>query len=194
MSRLLLFNKPFGVLCQFSGETKSPTLANYMSQKGVYAAGRLDKDSEGLLLLTDDGKLQHRITDPKHSLEKTYWVQVEGSIDDRALGMLRVGVDLKDGRTRPASARAISAPDRLWPRDPPIRVRKSVPDSWLSMTITEGRNRQVRRMTSAVGFPTLRLIRVQIGPWQLGELAPGKWVDGELFLLPHRSKQRRQNG
>ncbi len=194
MSRLLLFNKPFGVHCQFSGETDVPTLANYISQKGVYAAGRLDKDSEGLLLLTDDGKLQHRITDPGHALEKTYWAQVEGEIDDQALDKLRRGVDLKDGRSRPAKASAIQTPDLLWPRDPPIRMRKSVPDSWLAITITEGRNRQVRRMTAAVGFPTLRLIRVRVGPWRLDGLQPGKWIDGDAFLLPRQMRRQAKNG
>jgi len=194
VSRLLLFNKPFGVNCQFSGGSDVPTLANYISQKGVYAAGRLDKDSEGLLLLTDDGKLQHRITDPRYVLEKTYWVQVEGEIDDRALETLCSGVDLKDGRSRPASACAIQMPDRLWPRDPPIRVRVSVPDSWLAITITEGRNRQVRRMTAAVGFPTLRLIRVQIGPWRLGDLQPGKWIAGDALLLAQKTRRRSKNG
>lgn len=183
MSRLLLFNKPFGVHCQFSGEAGAQTLADFISVEGVYPAGRLDKDSEGLLLLTDNGKLQHRITDPKHSLEKTYWVQVEGTIDEHALKKLRDGINLKDGSTRPAKANSMVEPESLWPRDPPIRVRKSVPDSWLTLTITEGRNRQVRRMTAAVGFPTLRLIRAQIGPWQLGTLLPGQWVEGETSLL-----------
>ena len=194
VSRLLLFNKPFGVHCQFTGDADSLTLANFIFQKGVYAAGRLDKDSEGLLLLTDDGKLQHRITDPKYTLEKTYWVQVEGEIDDRGLEALRRGIELKDGRTRPAKAYAICVPDRLWPRDPPIRVRKSVPDSWLAMTISEGRNRQVRRMTAAIGFPTLRLIRTQIGPWKLDSLQPGQWVDGEPSLLSQRAGKWRRRG
>ncbi|KKB10156.1 pseudouridine synthase [Devosia chinhatensis] len=174
MARLILFNKPFNVLTQFSGEGE--TLADYIKVKDVYPAGRLDKDSEGLLLLTDDGKLQARIADPKFKLTKTYLVQVEGVPDAAALDHLRKGVVLKDGPTRPAQAEAIDPPD-LWPRDPPVRFRKSVPDSWLSLTISEGRNRQVRRMTAAVGFPTLRLVRWRIGDWSLDGLAPGQWRD-----------------
>lgn len=172
MSRLILFNKPFNVLTQFSGEGE--TLASYVKVPGVYPAGRLDKDSEGLLLLTDDGRLQARIADPKFKLEKTYLVQVEGEPDVAALEQLRRGVVLKDGPTRPARATRIDPPD-LWPRDPPVRFRKSVPDSWISLTISEGRNRQVRRMTAAIGFPTLRLVRWQIGEWTLDGLAPGQW-------------------
>lgn len=164
MTQLILFNKPFGVLCQFTGEDKQPTLADFIPQKGVYAAGRLDKDSEGLLLLTNDGKLQHRITTPGYKLPKTYWVQVEGSLNEQALTALRKGVDLKDDRTLTATARAMPPPGNLWQRTPPIRVRKNIPDSWFELTLTEGRNRQVRRMTAAVGLPTLRLIRVRIGP------------------------------
>ncbi|ODT72069.1 MAG: pseudouridine synthase [Pelagibacterium sp. SCN 63-23] len=176
MARLILFNKPFNVLTQFSGE--GDTLADYIRVKDVYPAGRLDKDSEGLLLLTDDGKLQARIADPKFKLAKTYLVQVEGDPDAGALEKLRRGVTLKDGPTLPAQVRRIDPPD-LWPRDPPVRYRKSVPDSWLSLTIKEGRNRQVRRMTAAVGFPTLRLVRWQIGNWSVDGLAPGQWRDAD---------------
>ncbi|KCZ87607.1 rRNA large subunit pseudouridine synthase E [Hyphomonas johnsonii] len=179
MSRLILFNKPFGVLSQFTdaGTAGSPrkTLSDFIDVPGVYAAGRLDRDSEGLLLLTDDGQLQNRISDPKHKLPKTYWAQVEGIPDDAAIQALRSGITLKDGKTAPAKADVIAEPEKLWPRDPPIRFRKSVPDSWISLTITEGRNRQVRRMTAAVGHPTLRLVRSRIGHWPLGGLAPGEW-------------------
>lgn len=174
MPRLILFNKPFNVLSQFSGGDGRATLADYIREEAVYPAGRLDKDSEGLLLLTDDGKLQHRISDPRHKQPKTYWVQVEGEIHQEALEQLSLGVTLKDGLTRPAEARAIAAPD-IWERNPPVRFRKTVPTSWLSLTIREGRNRQVRRMTAAVGFPTLRLIRVRVGRWELGELQPGEF-------------------
>ena len=179
MPRLILFNKPFGVLSQFTDRgtagTPRATLSDYIAEKGVYPAGRLDRDSEGLLLLTDDGKLQARISNPKFKAPKTYLIQVEGEPDDTALAALCAGVTLKDGPTRPAKARRVAEPDWLWPRDPPIRVRKSVPDSWLELTITEGRNRQVRRMTAHVGHPTLRLVRVRIGDWTLGSLAPGAW-------------------
>lgn len=174
MSRLVLFNKPYGVLSQFTDADDRLTLANYIKLTGVYPAGRLDRDSEGLLLLTDDGKLQQKISDPRFKKPKTYWVQVEGIPDDAALQQLRRGVQLKDGLTRPARVRLIEEPD-LWPRDPPVRFRKHIPTSWLELEIREGRNRQVRRMTAAVGFPTLRLVRVAIGDWQLGDLAPGKW-------------------
>ena len=177
MARLILFNKPYGVLCQFTdpGRTSAhATLADYVDVPGVYPAGRLDTDSEGLLVLTDDGRIQARIADPRHKLAKTYFVQVEGVPDEAALDTLRRGVRLKDGMTRPAKARLIDYPD-LWPRDPPIRVRKSVPDSWIELTITEGKNRQVRRMTAAVGFPTLRLVRWRVGEWTVEGLAPGEW-------------------
>lgn len=175
MSRLILFNKPWGVLSQFTDEGSGhPTLANYIDVPGVYPAGRLDRDSEGLLLLTDDGRLQARIADPKFKLAKTYLVQVEGIPDTAALDHLRAGADLKDGRTRPAEAELIDPP-ALWPRDPPVRFRKSVPDCWLKLTLREGRNRQVRRMTAAVGYPTLRLVRWQIGDWSIETVAPGEW-------------------
>jgi len=173
---LILFNKPYGVLCQFSADGSGrPVLADFITEPGVYPAGRLDHDSEGLLILTDDGRQQARITEPRHKLPKTYWAQVEGVPGEAALEALRKGIELKDGLTRPARARLIPEPDGLWPRDPPIRVRKSVPDSWLELTLTEGRNRQVRRMTAAIGHPTLRLIRARIGDWTLTGLAPGAW-------------------
>ena len=174
---LIAFNKPFGVLSQFTdrgSEGARATLSDYIDVPKFYPAGRLDRDSEGLLLLTDDGKLQARIADPRFSSAKTYLVQVEGEPAEDALERLRHGVTLKDGPTRRADARRIEAP-HLWPRDPPVRFRKSVPDSWLSLTITEGRNRQVRRMTAAVGYPTLRLVRWRIGQWDLDGLAPGEW-------------------
>ncbi len=178
MSRLILFNKPYGVLSQFTdkGTAGSPraTLSDFIDLPGVYAAGRLDRDSEGLLLLTDDGKLQARIADPKFKAPKTYLVQVEGLPDATALEALTRGVTLKDGPTRPAQVRRIDPPD-LWPRDPPVRFRKSVPDMWIEVTLTEGRNRQVRRMTAHVGHPTLRLVRWRIGQWSLEDLAPGTW-------------------
>lgn len=174
-ARPILFNKPHGVLCQFSdgGEGK-PTLAGFGLPAGVYPAGRLDLDSEGLLLLTGDGRLQARIADPRFKMAKTYLVQVEGDVTDAALEAMRKGVRLKDGMTLPAEAERIEAPD-LWPRDPPVRVRKTVPDGWIRLTIREGRNRQVRRMTAAVGHPTLRLVRWRIGEWVLDGLAPGEW-------------------
>jgi 23S rRNA pseudouridine2457 synthase len=174
---LIAFNKPYGVLCQFTDRGTPPrrTLADFGLPAGVYAAGRLDQDSEGLLLLTDDGALAHRITDPRHKLRKTYLAQVEGAPTPAQLDALRAGVTLNDGPTRPAAARAVDALPALWPRDPPVRARKTVPDAWLELAIAEGRNRQVRRMTAAVGLPTLRLIRVAIGPWRLDGLAPGAW-------------------
>lgn len=179
MSRLLLLNKPFGVICQFSADGLHPTLADWVEVPGVYPAGRLDTDSEGLLLLTDDGVLQHRITDPKHKMVKRYRVQVERVPDESALDRLRAGVTLKDGPTRPCTVRRIDEPADLWPRDPPVRHRIAVPTCWLELDISEGRNRQVRRMTAAIGHPTLRLIRIAIGPWQLGGLQPGQWQEAE---------------
>lgn len=175
----LLFHKPFGVLSQFTDKgtegSLRPTLSAYIDVPNVYPAGRLDRDSEGLMVLTSDGALQARIADPKFKAAKTYWAQVEGTITPEAIKALSTGVTLKDGPTRPAKARAIPEPDGMWQRDPPIRVRKSIPDSWLELTIKEGRNRQVRRMTAHVGFPTLRLIRVGIGAWSLDGLKPGQW-------------------
>ncbi|MBW8078158.1 MAG: pseudouridine synthase [Gallionella sp.] len=175
MGNVLLFNKPFGVICQFSRDGLHPTLADYIALPDFYPAGRLDTDSEGLLVLTDDGKMQHRITDPRHKLPKTYWVQVEGVPDETALEALRKGVSLNDGITLPAEAQRIDEPAQLWPRDPPIRVRKAIPTSWIALTLREGKNRQVRRMTAAVGLPTLRLIRHSIGEWSLDDLLPGQW-------------------
>ncbi|MFM5916189.1 MAG: pseudouridine synthase [Novosphingobium sp.] len=175
MPRLILFNKPYGVLCQFSADgSGKPTLADFVEVPQVYPAGRLDTDSEGLLLLTDDGKLQARIAEPRFKLAKTYLVQVEGEPDAAALEALRRGVSLKDGLTRPALAEHIPE-QSLWPRDPPVRFRKTVPDSWLRLTIREGKNRQVRRMTAAVGHPTLRLVRWAVGDWTVEGLAPGEW-------------------
>lgn len=174
MAKIILLNKPYGVLCQFTDKEGRPTLANYVKEKNVYAAGRLDRDSEGLVILTDNGKLQHKITDPKHKLEKTYLVQVEGDITEIALKKLRDGVKLKDGITKPAKAKKINEPENLWPRNPPVRQRKSIPTSWIELKISEGRNRQVRRMTAAVNFPTLRLIRAGVGDWTLDSLLPGE--------------------
>jgi len=171
---LVAFHKPYGVVSQFSPLAGHETLAAFGLPKGVYACGRLDHDSEGLLLLTDDGALHHRLSDPKHKVEKVYWAQVERVPDAEALDKLRKGVKLKDGLTRPAKARLIDEP-ALPPRDPPIRFRKNVPTAWLELTITEGRNRQVRRMTAAVGFPTLRLVRAKIGDYSIGALKPGEW-------------------
>ncbi|MCQ4262724.1 pseudouridine synthase [Stutzerimonas stutzeri] len=172
--RLLVLNKPFDVLTQFNDADGRATLKDFVQVPGVYPAGRLDRDSEGLLLLTNDGQLQARIADPRHKLPKTYWVQVEGEVTDEQLQRLRAGVELNDGMTLPAEARQLDEPE-LWPRNPPVRFRKSVPTRWLELVIREGRNRQVRRMTAAVGLPTLRLVRVRIGPWTLEGLQPGEW-------------------
>ncbi|HRA63301.1 MAG TPA: pseudouridine synthase [Burkholderiaceae bacterium] len=175
IDQLVLFNKPYGVLSQFTAEGRWRGLKDFIDLPGVYVAGRLDADSEGLLLLTGEGKLQARIADPRFKMEKTYWVQVEGTPDETALQALRQGVTLNDGPTRPAGARLIEPAPAMWQREPPIRVRQSIPTAWLELVIREGRNRQVRRMTAAVGLPTLRLVRVAIGPYTLGGLAPGAW-------------------
>jgi 23S rRNA pseudouridine2457 synthase len=172
---LILLNKPYDALCQFTDGDGRRTLADFLPVKGVYPAGRLDRDSEGLVVLTDDGKLQARIANPKFKLEKTYFAQVEGVVTEAALQRLRQGVALRDGPTLPAKARGVDQPEWLWPRVPPIRVRKSVPDGWIELTIREGRNRQVRRMCAAVGLPCLRLVRWRVGDWTLDGLAPGKW-------------------
>lgn len=187
MSTLYLLHKPYRMLSQFTDDQGRATLADVIDVPGVYAAGRLDYDSEGLLLLTDDGSLIHRISDPRHKQPKTYWVQVEGEPDATALDALRHGVTLKDGPTRPAKVRRLVTPV-VAPRRPPIRVRANLPTAWLELTITEGRNRQVRRITAEVGHPTLRLIRVAIGPWQLDGLAPGEWRKETLHapVTPHR--------
>ncbi|MEZ5491962.1 MAG: pseudouridine synthase [Gammaproteobacteria bacterium] len=189
MAKLILFNKPFGVLSQFSGDEPASTLSQFISVPGVYPAGRLDKDSEGLLLLTNSGALQHRISHPRRKMAKTYWVQVEGEIDAVALARLREGLMLKDGQTQPADARLLREPD-LWPRNPPVRFRKQIPTSWMEITLREGKNRQVRRMTAAVGLPTLRLVRIRIGPWELGSLHPGQW---RALELPEEEEQLRPN-
>lgn len=181
-SRLILFNKPYGVLSQFQPEGRWRGLKDFIDLPGVYAAGRLDGDSEGLLLLTNDGKLQARIADPRFKMAKTYWAQVEGVPDEASLVALRQGVMLNDGLTRPAEARLLSEAPALWERDPPIRVRQRIPTAWLALTISEGRNRQVRRMTAAVGFPTLRLVRAAVGPYTLDGLAPGTWQDAPINI------------
>lgn len=175
MPHIILFNKPFGVLSQFTGAAPQETLAGYIEHRGFYAAGRLDKDSEGLLLLTDDGKLQQKISNPESKTAKTYQVQVEGIISETAIAKLSKGIHLKDGMTLPAEVQPIAEP-ATWPRDPPIRKRLHLPTSWIELTLSEGRNRQVRRMTAAAGFPTLRLIRTQIAQWKLEELQPGEWM------------------
>ena len=172
---LIQFNKPYGVICQFSPSGDKPTLKNFIAVPNVYPAGRLDTDSEGLLLLTDDGRLQANIADPRHKLPKTYLVQIEGAPGERDLQALRAGLDLGDFVTRPATVRSLREPPHLWQRAPPVRFRQHIPTSWLEITIAEGKNRQVRRMTAKVGLPTLRLIRVAVGNWSLGDLAPGAW-------------------
>lgn len=197
MTKLLLFNKPYGVLSQFSDHDGHPGLGRFIKQQAVYPAGRLDHDSEGLLLLTDNGPLQARISDPKHKMAKTYWAQLEGDISDDAIRRLSSGVELKDGPTRQAQVKRIAEPP-VWPRQPPIRARKHLSTSWVELQISEGRNRQVRRMTAAVGFPTLRLIRVAIGPWTLDGLKPGesRWQTVNLptpATKPHAVKRPRGN-
>ncbi len=179
MSSVILFNKPFGVLSQFSGDGSIATLADFIDAPGFYPAGRLDKDSEGLLILTDDGKLQQAISNPRYRKFKTYLAQVEGQASEQALAGLTAGVELKDGLTLPAKVKAIPEPE-LWPRNPPIRFRKQVPTSWLEISIREGKNRQVRRMTAAVGLPTLRLVRTRIDRWSLDDLEPGHWLQLKL--------------
>ena len=191
MARLILFNKPYGVLSQFTDhEAQRPTLAGFIPLSGVYPAGRLDYDSEGLLLLTDDGAWQARIAHPRFKLPKTYWSQVEGIPDSAAIDALARGVRLSDGMTRPAGAALMPAPEPLWPRNPPIRYRAAIPTSWISLTLREGRNRQVRRMTAAVGYPTLRLIRYAIGEWTLEGLSPGAWRQIELPAPAARRRRR----
>ena len=181
VTRLLCFHKPYGVLSQFTPEGKWQGLKDWIDVPGVYVAGRLDADSEGLLLLTNDGQLQARIADPRHKMEKTYWVQVEGMPDETALQRLRDGVELSDGKTLPAKARLIDPQPGMWPRNPPIRVRQNIPDCWIELVIREGKNRQVRRMTAAVGHPTLRLVRAAIGPYSIEGLAPGQYLQVEPF-------------
>ena len=180
MPEILLLNKPFGIVSQFSGDIKSETLTPYINQKGFYPAGRLDKNSEGLLVLTNDGKLQNQITDPRFKLCKTYLVQVENKISSEAIQVLRDGICLKDGLTKPAIVDHIDEPINLWSREPPIRKRKFIATSWIKVTIYEGKNRQIRRMTAAVGFPTLRLIRIAIGDWCLEDLLPGQFLRKEV--------------
>ncbi|MCB1915353.1 MAG: pseudouridine synthase [Rhodocyclaceae bacterium] len=192
MSRLILLNKPFDVLCQFSRDGDRPCLKDFVDVASVYPAGRLDTDSEGLLLLTDDGRLQHRITDPRHKLGKTYLVQVEGEADEAACTALARGVLLRDGMTRPCRASIVAQPEWLWPRMPPVRFRQRIPTSWLQIELREGRNRQIRRMTAKVGLPTLRLVRVAIGSWRLGDLAPGQWREVAPPPAPGGRTRRRR--
>ena len=175
MARLILFNKPFNVMSQFTDDSGRQTLADFIPIKGVYAAGRLDYDSEGLMLLTDDGRLQHQIAHPKAKLGKTYWVQVEGAPTEADLAPISEGLALKDGTTLPAKWQMGIGPDKIWDRDPPIRVRKTIPDTWITLTLKEGRNRQIRLMCAHLGFPVLRLIRYRVGSWTLDGLAPGQW-------------------
>lgn len=188
MSRLILFNKPYGVICQFSADNDRLTLKHFIDVPGVYAAGRLDTDSEGLLLLTDDGALQHRISDPRHKLPKTYLAQVEGAPDEAALASIRSGLDLGDFVTRPCEVRHVAEPEWLWPREPPVRFRKSIPTAWLELVLREGKNRQVRRMTAKAGYPTLRLLRVAIGDYTLHDLAPGQWRSVDVDEAPVRTR------
>lgn len=192
MPSLILLNKPFGVLCNFSPEPGRQTLKDFIDEPEVYPAGRLDADSEGLVLLTSDGALQHRIADPRHKLPKTYFVQVEGLITDAALRELESGVTLGDLRTAPAEAQAVAEPAWLWPRTPPVRFRRNIPTSWLTLVLQEGKNRQVRRMTAAVGFPTLRLVRYSIGQWTLDGLAPGESRELEMPRVAEAARPRRE--
>ena len=195
MGRLLLLNKPFGVICQFTPQAGHASLKDFVAVPGVYPAGRLDTDSEGLVVLTDDGALQASIADPRHKLEKEYWVQVEGVPSDDALEQLRRGITLRDGVTRPARATRLAADPVPWPRDPPIRYRASIPTAWVALVLGEGRNRQVRRMTAAVGHPTLRLVRWRVGPWSVAGLAPGAWREvPSPALSRHRGATRRESG
>lgn len=192
MPHVLLLNKPYGVLCQFTAADDTPTLSSLLRGpefSGYYPAGRLDLDSEGLMVLTDNGQVQSRIAHPKHKLPKTYWVQVEGSVTKEALQILRDGVTLKDGPTAPAKVNEIPPP-AIWPRDPPVRFRRHIPTSWLEITLTEGRNRQVRRMTAAAGLPTLRLVRQRIGSWSLNTLQPGEWRWATLHLPKTSPRQK----
>jgi 23S rRNA pseudouridine2457 synthase len=192
MPRLILLNKPYGVLSQFTDPTSRPTLADYLPVPGVYVAGRLDRDSEGLLALTDDGALQTHISHPRYKKPKTYLAQVEGEPTEAALERLRRGIELSDGLTRPAMVQRIPEPAGLWPRDPPIRYRAAIPTVWLEITLCEGRNRQVRRMTAAIGHPTLRLIRWRIGDWTLDGLRPGQWWELPIAdLSPSRVRRHR---
>jgi len=191
MASVILFNKPYLVLCQFTDARGRPTLADYIPVPGVYPAGRLDFDSEGLVILTDHGRLQSRIASPRNKLPKTYWVQVEGVPTEDALRRLTEGVPLRDGVTRRAQA-AVMHPPNVWPRTPPIRERRHIPTSWLAITLIEGRNRQVRRMTAAVGHPTLRLIRQAVGPWELGTLRPGEWRAAKLPRTWQSLRQKSQ--
>jgi 23S rRNA pseudouridine2457 synthase len=190
MPEIILLNKPFNVMCQFTDDSNRSTLADFIKTKKVYPAGRLDYDSEGLVILTGDGKLQHHISDPKAKMAKTYWAQLEGTVLQSDLEPLRQGLQLKDGPCRPATADVIPAPD-IWPRTPPIRDRKSIPTSWIELTITEGRNRQVRRMTAAIGFPTLRLIRARIGEWSIDKLAPGESRLQTVDFTPSKPRRDR---
>ncbi len=194
MARLILFNKPHGVLSQFTDPSDRPTLAAYLAIPGVYVAGRLDRDSEGLLALTDDGALQARISHPRYKEVKTYWAQVEGDPTEAALDRLRWGVELNDGRAQPATIRHIPEPDGLWPRDPPIRYRAAIPTAWLEITLREGRNRQVRRMTAAIAHPTLRLVRWRIGDWTLDGLQPGQWREMPVIVTSRRHARLHRDG
>ena len=191
MTNLILLNKPFQMMCQFTDTNDRRTLAELVKLPNFYPAGRLDFDSEGLVLLTNNGPLQNKIADPRHKLPKTYWVQVEGTPTSDALACLERGIELKDGLTKPAQVKRIEPP-HVWERVPPVRYRKAIPDQWLALTITEGKNRQVRRMTAAVGHPTLRLIRVAIGPWQLGDMQPGDQRYESVEVSDDLNKQARQ--